>query len=83
MTKKKYAAEEEFRKIKQEMADKKEDYIPSRNKLCKIAEKFANLKTKDDKDHPDWNRIYFQHMDKLAFESGLQSARFHPDKKEK
>lgn len=56
-------------------------YITIRNSLATKAENFTNEVTKNDKNHPLWNRIYFAKVDELAFEAGLQAARFHKDPK--
>lgn len=55
------------------MTDK--EYIIRRDKLIPLAAALANelVGPKDE----NWGYIYFNEMDRLAFETGIQKMRFH------
>ena len=74
--------EEQNQEAKVEAQNQKEIYIRVRDSLIKEAVLYADGLTNSDQKHPNWNRLYFLKMDELAFKKGLQSARFHPTKKE-
>jgi len=66
------------------------EYIAERNKFIPMAathaDRFVPLIVKNGKTIPDrgdsaWARIYFNEMDRLVTEAGLQSARFHRKRK--
>lgn len=79
MKKKVHTKEENFKIIKEQIANEKKDYINKRESFIKDAIKYTNKRTDNDQDHPDWNKIYFAKMDELSFKAGIQSARFHKD----
>jgi len=55
------------------------EYIAKRERLIPFAIMLTNTATKGDPDKTKWDRVFINIMDKLAFENGIQAARFHKE----
>jgi len=60
---------------------KNESYVRNRGKLIMPAAKIADDLTADDPARKNWDRIFLNAVDRLAFEAGLIERRLHPTMK--
>ena len=55
-------------------------YTIERDKLIPSASAFANRMTANNQKHPEWAMIFFNEMDRMAVEVGIQNVRYHRNK---